>query len=183
MKFQSIQRLIIVQYKILVLGLAIVLGSFTTGGVDNEYQVKAMFIYNFTKYIEWPQNQPDNVFRIGVVGKSDIIESLKAIAGQKKVGEKKIEVNSITPDESEHTYQIIFISQTQSKEIEKIGKANNGKGVLIIAEESDKFDKGAAINLVTQDKKIRFEINQTQAKNGGIKISSQLLPLALSVHQ
>jgi hypothetical protein len=155
-----------------------VFGSFSAGPDGNEYQVKAMFVFNFTKYVEWPEGKSNDVFTIGVIGESDIIEPLERIATQKKVGDKKIVVKVLLP-EAEDYCNIIIVSKSRLNKLDEIEKKYSGKGVLIISDESQ---RSAAINLVTRDNKIRFEINQSLAKSGGVKISSQLLSLAVEVH-
>ena len=157
---------------------AFVFGSFSAGTEGNEYQVKAMFVFNFTKYVEWPESKSGDVFTIGIIGESEIIEPLEHIATQKKVGDKKIAVKLLSP-ESEEYCNIIIVSKSRLNKQEQVEKKYSGKGVLIISDESQ---RSAAINLVTRDNKIRFEINQSLARSGGIKISSQLLSLAVEVH-
>ena len=167
--------------KMFLLLAAFVFGSFTyspTGTEGNEYQIKAMFVFNFTKYVEWPEVKTTDVFTIGVIGESDIVEPLERIASQKKVGDKKIVIKIITTD-VEDCCNIIIVTKSRLNKLEQIEKLYSGKGVLIISDESQ---RSAAINLVTRDNKIRFEVNQSLARNGGVKISSQLLSLAVEVH-
>jgi hypothetical protein len=171
-------RLSAIRTKILVLFAALVFGSFSAGIDANEYQVKAMFVFNFTKYVEWPEAKSSDVFTIGVIGESEIIEPLEHIATQKKVGDKKIVVKVLTTEAEEYC-NIIIVSKSRLNKLEQVEKKYAGKGVLIISDESQ---RSAAINLVTRDNKIRFEINQFLARTGGIKISSQLLSLAVEVH-
>lgn len=171
-------RLSALRTKILLLLAAFVFGSFSAGTEGNEYQVKAMFVFNFTKYVEWPESKSGDVFTIGIIGESEIIEPLEHIATQKKVGDKKIAVKLLSP-ESEEYCNIIIVSKSRLNKQEQVEKKYSGKGVLIISDESQ---RSAAINLVTRDNKIRFEINQSLARSGGIKISSQLLSLAVEVH-
>jgi hypothetical protein len=167
--------------KILLLLAAFVFGSFTTvpsGNEGNEYQVKAMFVFNFTKYVEWPEEKSNDAFTIGIIGESEIIEPLERIATQKKVGDRKIVIKTLSAETDEYC-NIIIVSNSRLNKLEQIEKRYTGKGVLIISDESQ---RSAAINLVTRDNKIRFEINQSLAKSGGVKISSQLLSLAVEVH-
>jgi hypothetical protein len=147
----------------------------------NEYSVKAMFIYNFTKYIDWSQSGNTKTFRIGIVGKSELLEALELIATQKKIDNKQIEVKKITDDDNT-SYQIVFIAKTELSKIEELSKKFMGKGVLIISEECRHSERSATINLVTTDNKVRFEINQSTARNAGLKISSALTNLAIVVN-
>jgi uncharacterized protein DUF4154 len=170
-----------VKVKILLLLAAFVFGSFTSdpsGSEGNEYQVKAMFVFNFTKYVEWPDVKSNDVFTIGVIGESEIIEPLERIATQKKVGDKRIVIKTLSHDADEFC-NIIIVSKSRLNKLDQVEKKYSGRGVLIISDESQ---RSAAINLVTRDNKIRFEINQSLAKSGGVKISSQLLSLAVEVH-
>ena len=157
---------------------ALILAAFKPGTEGNEYQIKAMFVFNFTKYVEWPQPQSSDVFSIGVVGESDITDPLERIAAQKKVGEQRIVIKNLSPEDDDYC-NIVIVSRSRLNKLEQVEKKYAGKGVLIISDESP---RSAAINLVTRDNKIRFEINQSLAKSGGVKISSQLISLAVAVH-
>ncbi|CAN5502559.1 hypothetical protein BH11BAC1_BH11BAC1_01070 [soil metagenome] len=168
----------LIRVKIFLLLAAFVCNSFSPGTEGNEYQIKAMFIFNFTKYVEWPEKKEASAFTIGVIGESEIIEPLERIAAQKKVGDKKIVVKRLSPDDEDYC-NIVIISKSRLNKLELVEKKYAGKGVLIISDESP---RPAAINLVTNDNKVRFEITQSLAKVGGVKISSQLLALAVAVH-
>ena len=161
----------------LLLCLAFAAMAFTPESDGNEYQIKAMFVFNFTKYVEWPEKATSN-FTIAVAGESEITGAMEAIAAQKKIGNKKINVGRLSSDMSEDC-DIIIVPASRLNKLEAIEKHYANKGVLIITDESA---RPAAINLVTKDNKVRFEINQQLAKMGGVKISGQLLSLAITVH-
>jgi hypothetical protein len=123
--------------KVFFLLAVLVLGAFKPGNESggNEYQIKAMFVFNFTKYVEWPEvNNPD-VFTVGVIGESDIIEPLEKIAAQKKVNDKKIVIRKIDLEDEEY-YNIIIVSRSRINKLDLIEKKYAGKGVLIISDES-----------------------------------------------
>src|SRR6187399_875019 len=109
--------------KILLLLAAFVFASFSTDPSNpegNEYQIKAMFVFNFTKYVEWPEVKSD-FFTIGVIGESEIIEPLERISIQKKVGDKKIVVKELSPETEEYC-QIIIVSKSRLNKLEQIEK-------------------------------------------------------------
>ena len=137
-----------------------------------------MFVFNFIKYVEWPETTAGNEFSIGVIGESDITAQLQRIAVQKKVGEKKIVVRKLSVDEDTFC-NIIIVSRSRAGKLDLIEKKYANRGVLIITDEAP---RPGAINLVTNESKIRFEINTVMAKNCAVKISSQLLSLAITVH-
>jgi len=171
-------RFSLMRIKAIFILAALVFFSFKSETDGNEYQIKAMFIFNFTKYVEWPEAKSADVFTIGIIGESDITEPLERIAAQKKVGEQKILVKKIGPEDDDYC-NIIIVSRSRLNKLDQVEKKYAGRGVLIISDESP---RSAAINLVTRDNKVRFEINQSLAKTGGVKISSQLLALAVAVH-
>lgn len=151
-------------------------------GDGNEYNLKAMFVLNFIKYIEWPgQNQ--NEFRIAIAGKSDIKDALLSLIKMKTASSgRKIKVFNLEDNSGFVPCEILFIPNGESLDISAIQKMYAAKGVLIVSEDNKNASKGACINLINIDNKIRFEIFQSQAKLAGIKISSRLTELASNVY-
>ena len=145
---------------------------------NNEYNIKAMFVLNFMKYVEWPQEPNSDTFKIGVVGESNIYQALLLLVANRKEN-SKIKIYKVNTDLNEE-YQILIIARNENNRIESLSKKYQGKGTLIISEEC-KNNNNASINLVNINNKIRFEINNIQAKLGGIKISSKLSEMAISV--
>lgn len=145
---------------------------------NNEYNIKAMFVLNFMKYVEWPQEPNSDTFKIGVVGESNIYQALLSLVANRKEN-SKIKIYKVNTDLNEE-YQILIIARNENNRIESLSKKYLGKGTLIISEEC-KNNNNASINLVNINNKIRFEINNIQAKLGGIKISSKLSEMAISV--
>jgi hypothetical protein len=148
------------------------------GGDTNEYNVKAMFVLNFIKYVEWPSADKDNIFRIGIAGESELYDALEAMMINRSEF-VKIKIEKLKPEQIENI-QILIISKKEKSKTEEWSKKYHGKGVLIISDEG-KDAGSSAINLKNIDHKIRFEINNTQAKLGGVKISSRLTKLATTV--
>ena len=150
-------------WRTVALGLAFLLSAFVqrVGAQSNsESDLKAMFLYNFIKYVEWPASAGPT-FRIGVVGNTPVLESVRKVAEQKRVNGKAIEVVPVVPGQWPDV-QLLFIA-----------------GAAPI----DDAVKGAMINLLNRDNKIRFELNLTEAKESNLRISSQLVNLAENVIQ
>ena len=145
---------------------------------SNEYNIKAMFVLNFMKYVEWPSESISDTFKIGVVGESNIYQALQSLVANRKEN-AKIQIYKVNTDVNQE-YQILIITRSENNRIESLSKVCQGKGVLIISEDC-KNNNNATINLVNINNKIRFEINNNQAKLGGIKISSKLAEMAISV--
>jgi len=183
----------IMKNKVYILLLILVLSPMTAvpcahAASSREHQVKAAFVYNFIKFVTWsedPNSQTESV-KIAIVGKDPFGNKFDLIV-KKTVKNKKIELvkypdfNKIADSNSLDRCQVIFICKSETENVQKIIKSVAGKPILVISE-IDKFvDSNGMIGFVKKDNKIRFEINLDAAKLANLKISSQMLKLALRV--
>lgn len=143
---------------------------------EKESTLKAAFIYNFTKYIEWDANNADD-FTIYIMGNSSIYEPLSEIASTKTVRNKRIVIRRINTPEEITGCNVLFISAGNSYPLTTIF-ANTGKGTLTISETPGYANMGTAINFVIVNDKLKFEANVKSINDEGLKASSQLLKLA-----
>lgn len=155
--------------------------SFASGVVaqvpEKESVLKAAFIYNFTKYIEWSSDSRVE-FTIAVIGNSPVFQSLTDMAVTKTAGGKKINVIRYeNPDEIEDC-NILFISSDNPYSISSILQHTH-QGTLTISESPGYARKGTCINFVIKDDKLKFEANVKSIFDAGLKASSQLLKLAI----
>ena len=151
-----------------------------TGNSGNEYDLKALFIFNFIKYVDWPQAIEAADFKVGVLGQYEILESLRKVSDQKKINNRKIEVE-VFVDPDDINCQLLFIPRTMSDRLPECINKFSGKGVLIVTEGKNLATRGSSINFVMVENKMKFEINQNAVHKAGLKLSSQLLNLALVV--
>lgn len=153
--------------------------SFAQNG-EQEATLKAAFLYNFTKYIDWGNNQYQNTFVIGVIGYAPIVESLEEIAINNKVNNKRIVVK-VFKSLSEIRYcNILYIPRENHYPLSSIlNKA--GKGVLTISEKEGFAKHGTAFNFIIINNRLRFEANLKAISSAGLKAGSQLLKLAIIV--
>lgn len=143
---------------------------------------KAVFIYNFIEYVKWPAAKESGPFVIAVLGKSDITPFLQQIAPKRKVGGRKIEVRVQEALESDPpSCHILFVTSAYEKELEAIKGKLQGGYVLTVSDTKGFVQKGAHINFVLVDGKLKFEINPKTLDEAGLYMSSQLLKLALRV--
>jgi YfiR/HmsC-like len=148
----------------------------------SEYEVKAAFLYNFTKFVEWPETAfPDDSFRVCVLGDDPFGKSLKALTGQEVAG-RKLQVLSFREDIAKtEECHVLFISRSERERLAEILSGVRNSPVLTVADSRGFLDGGGVINFVLEGSKVRFEINQEAAERTGIKISSKLLRLATRV--
>jgi uncharacterized protein DUF4154 len=180
--FRYLRRLHTLSLKTTVcLVLLFALSSFQEKQIISEPTIKALFVYNFTKYVEWPVEKDRAHIIIGFYGESTIIEELKKVCANKKVKNKEVEIRQANNVSEAEKCDIFFIPRNESEDFKYLNDQLQGKGVLIITEEKGMAQKGAAINIIEIDDKIRFELNENSIKHAGLKISSQLLSLAIKI--
>lgn len=144
-----------------------------------EAALKAVFIYNFTKYVDW--DNIGNEFVIGVLGSSPIENALTEIAKTNTIKNKRIVIRHYTKPEDIRTCQILFIAKKTSYPLPSILN-EVGRGVLTISEEDGYSKQGTAFNFVIINDKLKFEANLKAIDDAGLKASSQLLKLAIIVN-
>jgi YfiR/HmsC-like len=147
----------------------------------SEYNMKAAFIYNFTKYIEWKSSPDENEFIIGVIGSSPINDPLGEIVKSATVDSKKITIKHFSNPSDISFCHILFISRNAGLPLEDILAKTNGKSMLIVSEQDGYAGQGTAINFVIVKSKLKFEANTKAINAAGLTASSQLLKLAIIV--
>ncbi|WP_462279955.1 YfiR family protein [Salinivirga cyanobacteriivorans] len=155
--------------------------SITDLKAQNE-KFKALFMYNFTKYIEWPGDKQSGDFVIGILGNSPMKKELEVIATKKKVGSQPIKVkvfNSINDIGSCH---ILFIPSGKSSSLDEVKARVGGKGVLIITDRTGFGRKGSGINYVLKGGHQDFEINKSTMAEQRLKVNSALYSLGTVIN-
>jgi hypothetical protein len=153
---------------------------------SREYEIKAAFIYNFTKFVEWPpQSFPPGTepIVIAVLGDSPCAAALEDLTKGRKVNGHAILVKRVESKEDAGAAQVLFVGSQAEARFDRIEPAIAAAPVLTVGESPQFAATGGAINFVMQGDKVRFEINLASADQAGVKISAQLLKLALAVHR
>jgi hypothetical protein len=147
---------------------------------EQEANLKAVFIYNFTRYIDWDTSNIENDFVIGVIGSTAVTEPLSQIAKTNTVKNKKIIIRHFSSPDEITQCNILFISANSTFSLSSVLSKLN-KGTLTITEEAGLAEQGAAFNFVVVNDKLKFEANVKSINAAGLKASSQLLKLAIIV--
>ena len=166
-------------------------------GTDREYKIKSGFIYNFIKYIDWPEKKlstekDDAPIVIGVIGDNPFGGVLEPIT-KKKIKNKKLVIRYFpgfkqAPEkysgrdiEKLRNCCVLFISSSEKKYIKNIIKLVTGCNVLTISDTDEFLETGGIINFTTEMKKVRFSINLDAAKRSEIMIPTTVLKIAKRV--
>jgi hypothetical protein len=165
-----------------VIGLMLYLGfiGWTISYAQNE-KFKALFMYNFTKYIEWPAAQRQGDFIIGVLGNTALTKELETIAGKQKVGVQNIVVKTFISVDDIDNCSILFIPSGKSSQIGMVVAKLGTKSILIITDKDGLAKQGACINYVMDGDKLKYEINKSNIEKKGLSVSNALLALGIVV--
>lgn len=143
---------------------------------------KAIFLYNFTRYFEWPEKMKSGNFIIQVVGNNaNINQELNRMAAAKQVGSQKLEIKASNTIDANLRPHIIYILSDASDMLKEVSVKFKGKGALIVTEKNGLARAGAAINFVAVDNKQKFEYNKNNAVAAGLKTNDELKNLAIPV--
>jgi hypothetical protein len=142
--------------------------------------VKAVFLYNFAKFVEWPSvpAEAGQPFTICVVGEDPFGDTLdQAILG-KSINGRALMARRVRRAGDARTCQIAFISASEGKRLRAILDGLNGASVLTVGETEGFAEQGGVINFRLEEDRVRFEINVDAAQRAGLKMSAKLLGLA-----
>lgn len=146
------------------------------------YKLRTVVIYSFTRYIHWPQEYASmGTFDIKVFGDSPIIDELGEMARIKTVGDRPIVITKVASLEGIETCHILFVPAAQSGKLAGILKKLEGKSTLVITEQPGLGQQGSDINFLDNDGKLTFELNQSSLKKRELKASSELTRLAILI--
>ena len=160
----------------------LVFGFQTTPREDTNARIKSVFIYNFTRYIEWPADYKSGNFVINMFGSNpSMLTELNSMAKTKTVGTQTIEIKNTTTIDGVGKAHILYVTADALSSLTDILVKLKGKSTLIVTEKPGSAKQGAAINFVIVDNRQKFELNQANAVKYNLKVSSSLVALAIPV--
>jgi len=152
---------------------------------SSEYLIKAGYVYNFAKLVEWPASvaRKGQPIVIGVLGNDSFATVLDRVVNGKKIDDRPFRVKRLKDREFKDCgCQLLFVSAADSVRMDEIIQFQNTASVLTIAEAPDFARRGGIIALLLEDSKVRFIVNVDAAAQASLTISSRLLTLATIVH-
>ncbi len=161
--------------------LLLLLASSVRAGSSSEYELKAAFLYNFTKYVDFPGEK--GPFVIGILGDDPFGSAIDNIVQGKTVNGRSIIVKRLKSEAEGKACGLVFFGADQSDKLSHLTAAFKGSPALTVSDSEGAIQKGVMIELIVEQNKIRFEINNGYAKASHLSISSKLLGLAKQVIQ
>jgi hypothetical protein len=147
----------------------------------SEQEVKAAFLYNFARFVEWPKaREPSRELVIAVLGAPELEAELRRVAADRSQ-ERRLDVRRIDEGASLEGVHILYVGPDPAPPAAMLAEARK-RHVLVVSDAPDGLARGAAINFVTTDR-VRFEVSLKAAEDAGLRLSSRLLSVAVRIRK
>ncbi len=146
-----------------------------------EYDVKAAFLYNFAKFVKWPEDDYGPTFVVAVLGEDPFGAILDKTFAGKTILDKKVEVRRLSALDSQARIRILFVGSSERLRLAQVLKTLEGTSALTVSEMEGFTERGGMITLRLDGDVVRFDINLGQVERARLKMSSQLIRLARNV--
>lgn len=146
-----------------------------------EYQVKAVFLYNFTQFVDWPAEafaQPDAPLVIGILGQDPFEKFLDDVVRGEKTGGHPIIVKRFRDIDSARDCQLLFVGGAEPRRLDTVLAVLKDRMTLTVGDSGEFSKRGGMIDFITKQGKIRFQINMGTVRASKLTVSSKLLRLA-----
>ena len=153
----------------------------TKQNFDTNAKMKAVFVYNFTRYIDWPEEYKQGNFVIGLLGETSITEELNKVAATKKAVNQTIEVKKFGSMSDLSECHILYVSSNNSGDLAAALQKTKGRSTLVITERDGLAAKGAGISFKVVANRQKFEISKGNIETRKMTVGAALLSLAIVV--
>lgn len=146
-----------------------------------EYQVKAAFLYKFTRFIDWPTaafRSPTSPFVIGIIGNDPFGGYIREIVKGEKVGSHPIIIQQYHNSQEVINCHMLFVNPPATSRVKDIVTAIGGRSILTVSDMENFTAYGGMVNFYKENNKIRFEVNVASSRSAHLEISSKLLTVA-----
>ncbi len=145
------------------------------------HEIHAAMLFNFIKYVQWPNEGEPGEFVVGVIGDDNVFNTLSQWYNGKPKGSKKYVIKKLTSADESSTCQVVYVGKSKNKEFENIKSSIEGKSILTITDGNGLGQKGSCINFKVIDGKLKFELNQATLTGSNLKVSTQLSSMAILI--
>jgi hypothetical protein len=140
-----------------------------------------LFIYNFTRYFDWPESNKSGDFVIEIIGHESVYKELLKLTAGKKVGNQNFLIKNFTSPEGIDNCSIVFVGHWHSRFLPEVLTKVSDAPTLVITEADGMLDRGSCINFVIQEGSIKFEMNSSNVQKRRLKTDPRIRELALKV--
>jgi hypothetical protein len=152
------------------------------GGAEAaELKSKSLFLYNFVKNVDWPEDRKKGDFVVGIIGEKELYQQMNAAYAGKEINEQKLVFEYFENISSATNVHILYISPDKSKDLATHAKKLRDNKVLIVSYKDGLLSEGAVINFVIANNKLSFEISKANAEKSKLIIGPTLTKIAAAV--
>ena len=150
---------------------------------DLEYRIKAAYLYNFGRFVVWPQGAgaPSRPFVLGILGDQEFGDLLQHTVRGKELRGRAVRARQISTIAEARECDLVFISSSKKRDLTRILSDLRGSGVLTIGEVDAFLNEGGMVNFVIERDTVRFDVNLDAIQSAGFEVSSQLLKVARDI--
>jgi len=155
-----------------------------TADRNSEYQVKAAFLVNFARFVEWPPQSfggPNDPLVFGVYGNGLFSAALDQAVSGKMIDGRRAVIRRTSELGALRTCQVVFLPASEMNHLREVSNSLGELSVLLVGETEGFAENGGVINFILENERVRFEISPSAAARVHLKISSKLLQLAVIV--
>lgn len=145
------------------------------------HELHAAMVYNFIRYVQWPDEGQAGEFVVGVIGDDKVFTTLKQWYDGKPKGAKKYVVKNLGSAAESSDCHVVYVGKSKNRDFDTIKANTTGKSVLTVTDGNGLGQKGSCINFKVIDGKLKFELNQGTLTGSNLKISSQLSSMAILI--
>ena len=167
--------------KALVVAASLLISGNTFAQERSIQEVYSMMVYNFTKYVQWPDHAGNGEFVIGVVGNAEIFNTLNGWYGGKQRGAKTYVIKKFNSAAEVTDCHVLYIDKSKSSDFDLANDKVKGRGTLVITDKHGLGEKGSGINFKMVDNKLKFELNQKVIEASNLKVSGALSSMAILI--
>jgi hypothetical protein len=146
-----------------------------------EYGIKAAFLLNFARFVEWPAEALAGTrepLRLGIVGTDPFGDMIDRVVQGSTIRDRPVVVHRLTELSEIDDCHILFISESETQRLREVFERSEGKPILTVGESRRFLDSGGMIRFKVVGRRVRFEIDQSAAKQAGLEVSSKLMNLS-----
>jgi len=152
---------------------------------STEYQLKAAFLLNFAKFVEWPANVFQDAkapITVCIFGHDPFGSALDEIMRGKQINNRELLARRVNEPAELKNCQVVFVSENDGKRLPEILNRLNGANALVVGEAGDFAEHGGSVQFFLENNRVRFAVNVDAVQRAGLTVSSKLLVLAKIVH-
>ena len=146
-----------------------------------EHEIKALYLFNFTKYVDWPENafaDSNSCYTIGIAGSEEIFNDLDKLTNGRSVNGRKLRIQHIEKAEDARKCQIVYLGRGSEKLVGTVLEVVRHRPVLTVGEHENFLAQGGMVHFAREENKVRMEIYLDASQEAHLIISARLLPIA-----